>query len=421
MQAGREQRTVDPGGELLHPRIEGVAAYGQRRGLDDPGAGVGFHQARQRAQALAAHHAVGVEHDHVAVLAAPAAAEVGHVAGLALHAVAAPAVEDATEAAHGAADFHPGVVLGGAQVGVAAVREDKEVEVGQVARALERLIRRPQPGEDACHVLVGNRHDDCRAGGWIDWRVRRGAARDQVAVAALGQHQEAHHRRPEPGRHPREQDREQGQDGHFERIGAMVRQHLGHEVRGHRGLGNHQPQQEPAAMRAGRVPLALGVRAVVQGVPGLGHRRAARHLAPGIAQPAAHHMGRPLARHHRRALRLRAGIHAHGAVVAALQQRLAIHLRIAVGHRQAARHRGVGRTAGRGSDGGLIALALLGVAAGQPGLQLDHRGRHLDALGGHGGHRRHGGVGQQFAAQLGRGRQAVDIALACCRLGRALL
>ncbi len=202
MQAGREQRPVHARGELLHARVEGLAAHCQGCGLDDARAGVGFHQPHQRGQAVAAHHAVGIEHYHVAVLAAPAAAEVGHVAGLALHAVAAPAVEDAAEAADGAAQLHPCVMLGGAQVRIAAVRQHDEIEVGQVTGARQRFIGGAQPREHTRHVLIADRHDDrgARLGRYRP--VGRGRTRDQVAVAALGQHQEAHHCRPEASRHP---------------------------------------------------------------------------------------------------------------------------------------------------------------------------------------------------------------------------
>ena len=85
VQAGGEQRPVYPRGELLHTGIEGVAPGRTRAGLDDAGIGVGFHQAHQPPQAVAGHHAVGIETDHVAiVLFAPAAAEVGDVAALLL-------------------------------------------------------------------------------------------------------------------------------------------------------------------------------------------------------------------------------------------------------------------------------------------------------------------------------------------------
>src|SRR5664279_2048322 len=97
MKPGGEQRTVDAGRELLDPRIERIASGGAGRGLDDARVGVGFDQTNQRRQALPAHHAVGIQDDHVAVASPPSAAEVADVAAFALDAVLAPAIVDAPE------------------------------------------------------------------------------------------------------------------------------------------------------------------------------------------------------------------------------------------------------------------------------------------------------------------------------------
>ena len=96
VQAGGEHRPVDAAGELLHARE-------QRAPVDRRSARSGSCRRRgaapsvapARTSVVARHDAVGVEHDHVAVLAAPAPAEVGDVAALALQAHAAAAVEDA--------------------------------------------------------------------------------------------------------------------------------------------------------------------------------------------------------------------------------------------------------------------------------------------------------------------------------------
>src|SRR3569832_2414847 len=72
---GDEERPVYAAGELLHAGIKGVAPRDQRRGLDDAGTGVGFHQAHETGEARAAHYAVGIEHDHVTVVGAPAPAK----------------------------------------------------------------------------------------------------------------------------------------------------------------------------------------------------------------------------------------------------------------------------------------------------------------------------------------------------------
>ena len=95
VQAGGEEFAIDAGGELLHARIKGVSARSAGRGLDNAGAGVGFHESDKRTQALAGHHAVCVEHHHVAVVSAPATAEVVDIAALALDAAAAVPIVDA--------------------------------------------------------------------------------------------------------------------------------------------------------------------------------------------------------------------------------------------------------------------------------------------------------------------------------------
>jgi hypothetical protein len=49
--------------------VQRLVADRARRGLDDAGVGVRFHQPHQRRQALAGHDAVGIEDDEVAVAA----------------------------------------------------------------------------------------------------------------------------------------------------------------------------------------------------------------------------------------------------------------------------------------------------------------------------------------------------------------
>ncbi len=158
VQTGGKQRAVHAGGELLHPRIQGIHARRTWRGLDDPGVRRGFHQAHQTGQALAAHHRVGVEHDHVLVVTAPTTAEVVEVAALALHTTAATAIEDLAEALGLAADIQPGLLLGDADIGVVTVAEDEKVEAIQITGGRYRFERRTQTGEYARHVFVADRH-----------------------------------------------------------------------------------------------------------------------------------------------------------------------------------------------------------------------------------------------------------------------
>ena len=140
MQSRRKQRPVYAIGELLNPRMEGVASAGDRHRLNDARIGMGFHDSHQRRQTLAGHQTVGVQDDHVAVLAAPAAAEVRDVAALAFDSVLAPAIVHAPASSKLAAHLRPGPGLGDAQIWIATVAQDEEVEVPQLSRSRERLI-----------------------------------------------------------------------------------------------------------------------------------------------------------------------------------------------------------------------------------------------------------------------------------------
>ncbi len=225
-----------------------------------------------------------------------------------------------------------------------------------------------------------------------------------MAVAALGQHQEAHHGGPEPCRHPREQDGEERQHGDLQRVGAVIRQHLGHEVGRQRGLPGYQAEQYPTPVRARRMPFALGIGTVMQRVPGLRHRRAAQHAPAQVAQEASDDVRRPCPRHHRSALGLGTRVDMHRAIVAALDQRLARCLGGAIGKVEAAPHRAVGR-ARRGW------LAVLGRECS---LQQMHGRLGVGGVAA-------SDVVKQLATLIGRDRNAIEIALACRRRSGAPL
>jgi len=92
--AGGHDRAVEAGSELLQPREQGVAVQDQGEGLDDAGARIGLHGARQAKDTLARHEAIGVEHDHMLIGAAPARDEIGDIAGLAPGILRPVSVED---------------------------------------------------------------------------------------------------------------------------------------------------------------------------------------------------------------------------------------------------------------------------------------------------------------------------------------
>src|SRR5262249_2163554 len=162
---------------------------------------------------VARHHAVRVQHDHVAVLRAPAATEVGDVAALPLEPDLPATVEDAIEAVDGATPLEPRLLLADGAAGVLAVAQHEEVEVLARARPLERSMDGAQPGEDAVDRLVRDRHDDRRAcvrGQLVNerasrtWRLARDGAveaRDREPVAPAHERQEAEERGPEADRY----------------------------------------------------------------------------------------------------------------------------------------------------------------------------------------------------------------------------
>ena len=234
-----------------------------RRGLDDAGVGIAPPSSRTSvARHVAAHHAVGVEHDHVAVAPAPAAAEVGDVAALALDAVRAPAVEDAAEAADRrgtARSRRPPRRRACRDRWCRTARRSRSARVAP--RARERLVRRAQAARTraATSSLQIGITIAVRASGAIGASPRRGA-RDREAVARRAA---ARRSPPAPSRSraetQREQDREQDQDRDLERLAAVVRQ----------DARSSSEVREPRQRRA-RAPAARdAARAIRRRRPGL--------------------------------------------------------------------------------------------------------------------------------------------------------
>ncbi len=129
VQAGCKERAIHPGRELLATRVQRVHTGRFRGRLNDPGVRVRFHQAHQVGQAIAGHHRVGVQYDHIAILAAPAAAEVIDVAAFTFHAAAAAAIENLPFALHLGNQLHPGFLLCDADIRVVAVAENVDIKM----------------------------------------------------------------------------------------------------------------------------------------------------------------------------------------------------------------------------------------------------------------------------------------------------
>ncbi len=219
-----------------------------------------FHHAHERCEAVAAHHAVGVEHDHVAVILAPTPAEIGDVAALALDPMPTQAIKDAAEAAGVATQIEPRAAFGDARIRIAGVAQEKEIEAVEQTGARDRFIRRPHPGEDARGVFVADRHDDRGAGVVCDRFVAADRRRNRKPVAALAQQDEqAGHRCPESGRNPRDQNAEQREDRDLHRLVAVIGQHFRHERGGQKRLREQQHEQHAAANFRGTLPAAFRI------------------------------------------------------------------------------------------------------------------------------------------------------------------
>ncbi len=122
-----ENRAGDAGSELLHPREHRVAVDDQRKALNDAAVRVRLHRRGQPDHGVARHHAVGVEHQHVRISAAPPCDEVGDVAGLAARILAPPAIKDA-RARQTLAHRHERPLLSDPHVGVSRIGEKKVIE-----------------------------------------------------------------------------------------------------------------------------------------------------------------------------------------------------------------------------------------------------------------------------------------------------
>ena len=121
-------------GELLHSGDEGVFVHGLGRGLKDADFGVSLHGLYHADHGGAGHQTVGVEHDHVAVVGAPAAAEVRDIAAFALHVVLAAAVENVGKGVFVPAEVIPGFLFLNPGLGIGGVAEDEDVEAVGHAR-----------------------------------------------------------------------------------------------------------------------------------------------------------------------------------------------------------------------------------------------------------------------------------------------
>ena len=107
-ETGGEHRPVTGAGELVGAREQGVAIHQARNGLDDAGVGIGLHEPGESHHGVTAHHAVGIEYQHLLVMTAPAPAELGEIAGFARGIFVAAAIEETAVGAESAQGFDAG-------------------------------------------------------------------------------------------------------------------------------------------------------------------------------------------------------------------------------------------------------------------------------------------------------------------------
>src|SRR5947207_1791893 len=127
MQTCGEDRAIDAGRELLRAAIKRVPPRRFGGCLQNADVGIRFCDLHESSNALAGHHAVGIEHDHVAIATSPAAAEIGDVAALPLDAMRSPAIEDIAEA-DGSAEVEPSADLCDSRIRIGRLGQHEHAE-----------------------------------------------------------------------------------------------------------------------------------------------------------------------------------------------------------------------------------------------------------------------------------------------------
>ena len=188
-----EDRAVDAAGELLDAGERGGAADELRRGLQDAERLVRLHAAGELDDAVGLHQAVGVEHQHVGIGAAPALDPVGDIAGLAPLVAPAVAVEDARADVGVGARRVDQRLLVEPDVGAGGVAQEEEVEGLAGAAGVDVAHHGAGGAEDRGGVLVVGGHEERRAAA---------AAAPAGALRRMAE-EEAHERRDRPEGRPR--------------------------------------------------------------------------------------------------------------------------------------------------------------------------------------------------------------------------
>ena len=257
--AGREDRPVQAVGELLHSRDQGLAVHPLGGRLENPDPGVPLHGVDHAHPGLPGHDAVRVQDDHIAVVAAPAAAEVCDVAALPLRVGGPAAVEEVSLHPRQAPELVPHRLLAHPDVGVRGVAEDEKVETPLQSRGGQGAPHRGDPRADALRVLVVDGDEHRRPDPLRKVRERRAGVDDPVSGVPEEQHEEPEERRPEPRRDPGEEHPEQDAESQLHQGPAPVGKQGGHVGGGQDGGDEDQEEKEPTPPESGEPPGGTGV------------------------------------------------------------------------------------------------------------------------------------------------------------------
>ena len=123
-----------------------------------PGVGIGLHGGGQAHDAVAGHQAVGVEHEHVLVVTAPAFHEIRDVAGLAMMVFSPAAVVEPRARTEPLAQGQEGALFRDPGIRIGRVRENEIIEMVAEARRFDRFVDRLERREGPRRLLVVDRH-----------------------------------------------------------------------------------------------------------------------------------------------------------------------------------------------------------------------------------------------------------------------
>ena len=132
-------------------------------GLNQAGGRMRLHQFHQVHEGFAAHHAVGVAANKIAVAHSPGVEKVADVAALARFVKQTAAIINFSERGEVTHKLGPARLLLDPAVGIGRVAQDEKVEAIKLAGAFERFVSGAQTFEDADGIFVVNREDDSRA------------------------------------------------------------------------------------------------------------------------------------------------------------------------------------------------------------------------------------------------------------------